>query len=58
MASNSESSAASAAPGWTPGQVSLLAAICLVLGLAGGYFLPTSKAGEYPRLSFRARFVF
>lgn len=44
MASNSASSAASPAPGWTPGQVSLLAAVCLVLGLVGGYFLPLGKA--------------
>jgi hypothetical protein len=49
MASNSESSAASAALGWTPGQVSLLAAVCLVLGLAEGYFLPASKAANSPR---------
>ncbi len=46
MESSSESSAASAAPGWTPGQVGLLAAVCLVLGLAGGYFLPAGKAAN------------
>lgn len=46
MAGNSESSASSAAPGWTPGQVGLLAAVCLVLGLAGGYFLPAGKAAN------------
>ena len=46
MASNSESSAASAAPSWTPGQVGLLAAVCLILGLAGGYFLPAGKAAN------------
>ena len=49
MATNKESPAASAAPGWTPGQVSLLAAVCLVLGLAGGYFLPAGKAANSPR---------
>jgi cytochrome c-type biogenesis protein CcmH/NrfG len=46
MSSNSESSATSAAPGWTPGQVGLLAAVCLILGLAGGYFLPAGKAAN------------
>ena len=46
MADNSESSATSAAPGWTPRQVGLLAAVCLVLGLAGGYFLPAGKAAN------------
>jgi cytochrome c-type biogenesis protein CcmH/NrfG len=46
MASNSESLASSPAPGWTPGQVSLLAAVCLVLGLVGGYFLPAGKAAN------------
>ena len=44
MGNNTESSAISPAPGWTPGQVGLLAVVCLVLGLAGGYFLPTGKA--------------
>jgi cytochrome c-type biogenesis protein CcmH/NrfG len=44
MADNSESSATSAVPGWTPGQVGFLAAVCLILGLAGGYFLPLGKA--------------
>lgn len=46
MGNDSVSTAASAAPGWTPGQVGLLAAVCLVLGLAGGYFLPAGKAGN------------
>lgn len=46
MASNSESSAASAAQGWTPGQVGFLAAVCLILGLVGGYFLPVGKAAN------------
>jgi len=46
MASNSESSATTAAPGWTPGQVGFLAAICLLLGLIGGYFLPSGKAAK------------
>jgi cytochrome c-type biogenesis protein CcmH/NrfG len=46
MASNSESSAASAATGWTPGQVGFLTAVCLILGLAGGYFLPAGKAAN------------
>ncbi|MFI5097135.1 MAG: tetratricopeptide repeat protein [Candidatus Acidiferrales bacterium] len=46
MASNSESSAPPAAPGWTPGQVVALAAVCLILGLAGGYFLPAGKAAN------------
>ncbi len=50
MASNSASSASSPAPGWTPGQVGLLAAVCLVLGLVGGYFLPAGKAANSPRL--------
>ncbi len=49
MASNSASSAASPAPGWTPGQVGLLAAVCLVLGLVGGYFLPLGKAANSAR---------
>jgi len=46
MANDSLSTAASAAPGWTPGQVGLLAAVCLVLGLAGGYSLPAGKAAN------------
>lgn len=46
MASNSESSASPTAPGWTPGQVILLAAVCLILGLVGGYFLPAGKAAN------------
>ena len=46
MANDSVSTAASAAPGWTPGQVGLLAAVCLVLGLVGGYFLPAGKAAN------------
>ena len=46
MAGISESSATSVVPGWTPGQVGLLAAVCLVLGLAGGYFLPAGKAAN------------
>jgi cytochrome c-type biogenesis protein CcmH/NrfG len=46
MASNSESSATSAAPGWTPGQVGFLAAVCLILGMVGGYFLPAGKAAN------------
>jgi cytochrome c-type biogenesis protein CcmH/NrfG len=49
MASNSASSTASPAPGWTPGQVSLLAAVCLVLGLVGGYLLPVGKAANSAR---------
>src|SRR5208283_440775 len=49
MASNSASSTASPAPGWTPGQVSLLGAFCLVLGLVGGYFLPAGKAANSAR---------
>lgn len=49
MASTSASSTASPAPGWTPGQVSLLAAVCLVLGLVGGYFLPVGKAANSAR---------
>jgi cytochrome c-type biogenesis protein CcmH/NrfG len=46
MADNSESSATSAVPGWTQGQVGLFAAVCLILGLAGGYFLPLGKAAN------------
>jgi cytochrome c-type biogenesis protein CcmH/NrfG len=47
MANDSVSTTASGGePGWTPGQVSLLAAVCLVLGLAGGYFLPAGKAAN------------
>jgi len=46
MANDSVSMAASAAPGWTPGQVGLLASVCLVLGLAGGYFLPAGRAAN------------
>ncbi|HKM84553.1 MAG TPA: tetratricopeptide repeat protein [Candidatus Acidoferrum sp.] len=50
MASNSASSASSPALGWSPGQVGLLAAVCLALGLVGGYFLPAGKATNSPRL--------
>jgi cytochrome c-type biogenesis protein CcmH/NrfG len=46
MANDSVSTAASAAPGWTPAQVALLASVCLVLGLAGGYFLPAGKGAN------------
>jgi len=46
MASNQESSASSCASGWTPGQVIVLAAVCLVVGLVGGYFLPVGKAAN------------
>ena len=46
MANDSVSMAASAAPGWTPGQGGLLASVCLVLGLAGGYFLPAGRAAN------------
>jgi cytochrome c-type biogenesis protein CcmH/NrfG len=46
MANDSVSTASSAAPGWTPGQVALLAAVCLVLGLIGGHFLPAGKAAN------------
>jgi len=49
MASNSESSVSSRPAGWTPGQVALLAAVCLVLGLVGGYFLPVGKAANSAR---------
>jgi len=49
MASNSQTSASSPAPGWTPGQVGLLAAVCLVLGLVGGYLLPAGKAANSAR---------
>ncbi len=49
MASNSASSTASPAPGWTPAQVGFLAAVCLVLGLVGGYFLPAGKAANSAR---------
>jgi len=50
MTSNSQSSPASAAPGWTPGQVGLLASVCLVLGLVGGYFLPAGTAASSAHL--------
>ena len=46
MASNQESSASSSAPGWSPGQLIVLAAVCLVLGLVGGYLLPAGKAAN------------
>jgi cytochrome c-type biogenesis protein CcmH/NrfG len=46
MTSNPEASASSSAPGWTPGQVIVLAAVCLVVGLVGGYFLPVGKAAN------------
>ena len=49
MGNNTESSAISPAQGWTPGQVGLLAVVCLVLGLAGGYFLPAGKAANAAR---------
>jgi len=46
MASNPEASVSSSAPGWTPGQVIALAAVCLVVGLIGGYVLPVGKAAN------------
>ena len=49
MASNSESSVSSPPAGWTPGQVGLLAAVCVVLGLVGGYFLPVGKPANPAR---------
>ena len=49
MTNDSASSATSPAPGWTAGQVSLLATVCLVLGLVGGYFLPAGKAANSVR---------
>jgi len=49
MANNSESTATSPTPRWTPGQVGLLAAVCMVLGLVGGYYLPIGKAANAVR---------
>ena len=49
MTKLANNSASSPAPGWTPGQVGLLAAVCLVLGLVGGYFLPAGKAANSAR---------
>jgi len=46
MANDSVSRGSSAAPGWTPGQVGLLATLCLALGLVGGYALPAGKAAN------------
>jgi cytochrome c-type biogenesis protein CcmH/NrfG len=46
MANNSESAATSSEPRWTPGQVGVLAAVCLILGLVGGYFMPVGKAAN------------
>ncbi len=50
MANQSESVATSPAPRWTSGEVGLLAFVCLVLGLVGGYFLPVGKAANATRL--------
>lgn len=49
MVNNSESAATPRAPRWTPTQVGLLALVCLVLGLAGGYYLPIGKAANAAR---------
>jgi cytochrome c-type biogenesis protein CcmH/NrfG len=49
MANQTEPAATSPAPRWTPGQVSLLAIVCLVLGLVGGYYLPIGKAANAVR---------
>src|SRR5271157_3570784 len=49
MANNSESAATFRAPRWTPAQVGLLAAVCMVLGLVGGYYLPIGKAANAAR---------
>jgi cytochrome c-type biogenesis protein CcmH/NrfG len=48
MARNSQSSASTSAPGWTPVQVALLASICLIFGLIAGYYIPAGKAASSP----------
>ena len=50
MARNSQSSASTSAPGWTPVQVALLASICLIFGLIAGYYIPAGKAASSPLL--------
>lgn len=49
MANNAENTATSPAPQWTPRQVALLAIVCLILGLVGGYYLPIGKAANAAR---------
>ena len=46
MANNAESLASPPSPGWTAAQVGLLAGVCLLLGMVGGYFLPTGRAAR------------
>ncbi len=46
MANNSEPAESSSEPRWTPGQVGLLAAVCLALGLIGGYYMPIGNAAN------------
>ncbi len=49
MANNAENTAPSPTSSWTPGQVALLASVCLVLGLVGGYYMPIGKAANVAR---------
>jgi cytochrome c-type biogenesis protein CcmH/NrfG len=49
MANHSESNENSSTPRWTPGQVGLLASVCLVLGLVCGYSLPIGKSANAAR---------
>ena len=51
MANDAETPAGPLAPGWTPGQVALLATVCLVLGLIGGYMLLGGRSASTTRLA-------